>query len=187
MSNPAFIVDGFTEQLVLKRICPGQPIRRTDLNGKDVSIEAIAEKVSTMIRLLNNKYYPIFVIVDREKRAENIVSLREDLSERISQKIEGDQDVRVSFADQMFENWIIADWECLNTGLTKPESTDGLNGASILKQSLGSYDKTGNGVELFLQANPSVIYSNSNSFRILANQMSDINCPHLVNINQTDY
>ena len=44
MSNPAFIVDGHTEQKFISSICPGQPIRRTNLNGKSVQLSAIAKK-----------------------------------------------------------------------------------------------------------------------------------------------
>ncbi len=52
MNNPAFIVDGFTEMDILTKICPKSPIKRTDLNGKDVTINAMAKKIASHIRLL---------------------------------------------------------------------------------------------------------------------------------------
>src|SRR5687767_14837605 len=62
MSNPAFIIDGFTEKLIVQKICPGKRVTRTDLNGKTVTIDAIAKKISSLIRALGNKYYPIIII-----------------------------------------------------------------------------------------------------------------------------
>jgi len=68
MINPAFIVDGYTELKIVQNICPGQPIKRTDLNGKSVTIVAMAKKIAWHIRLLGNRYYPIIILVDKEER-----------------------------------------------------------------------------------------------------------------------
>ena len=83
MSNPAFIVDGFTELKIIQNICPGRPVKRTDCNGKDVELDAIAKKIALHIRLLGNRYYPIIILVDKENR--NISF--EDMAEQLRQKL----------------------------------------------------------------------------------------------------
>jgi len=61
----AFIVDGYTEKKVLQRLCPGCPIRMTNLNGSDVSIEAIAKIVNSLVKLLKGRSFPVLIIFDR--------------------------------------------------------------------------------------------------------------------------
>lgn len=176
MSNPAFIVDGFTEKLIIDKICPGKPIRRTDLNGKSVTIKAIANKISSLIRLLNNKYYPIIVVIDREDRQEDCVTIIDNLMDELKQKGHEHEDIRISVADKMIENWIIADWELIGNIQEKPEVTDSLNGASEIKKKLGAYGKTTDGVKLFLNANPVKVYNNSPSFKRFVDNLEDIDC-----------
>ncbi len=176
MSKPAFIVDGFTEKLILDRICPGCKITRTDLNGNTVTIAAIAKKVASLIKLLGNKFYPIIIIVDKEDREESCDLLIEELTTGLIQNGCGDQDIRVFFADRMIENWIIADWNVLNNLKDKPITTDGLRGSKIIKDSLGSYSKTIDGVELFLKCDSRIIYENSPSFKQMIDGIQDIKC-----------
>ena len=185
MSNPAFIVDGFTEKLIINRICPGKPVRRTDLNGKSVTIQAIANKVHSLIRLLGNRHYPIVIVIDREQRKEDCKTISATLLAELKTKGLSDQDIRVSVADRMLENWIIADWDCLNVNKSKPNSIEGSRGAGIIKSTLGQYNKTTDGVDLFLKANPSVIYEQSESFRQFADGLTGINCNYLERIETT--
>lgn len=179
MSNPAFIVDGFTEKLVIGSLCPGKPVSRTDLNGKSVTIDAIANKVASLIRLLNNRHYPIIVVIDREEREESCGNLCQELGNKLNALGLDDQDIRICFADRMFENWIIADWDVLETDKEKPEFTEGLKGSSEIKKILGSYHKTTEGVELFLKCNLETIYQHSESFRNFVDSIPDINCKEL--------
>ncbi|MBJ2176285.1 DUF4276 family protein [Aureibaculum sp. A20] len=179
MSNPAFIVDGFTEKLVIGSLCPGKPVSRTDLNGKSVTIEAIANKVASLIRLFNNRHYPIIIIIDREQREESCSDLCAELGNKLIKLGLNDQDIRICFADRMFENWIIADWNVFETEKEKPDSTDGLRGSSEIKKILGSYHKTTEGVELFLKCDLEKVYSCSESFRNFVDSIPDINCNKL--------
>ena len=179
MSNPAFIVDGFTEQLVLQRICPGSPIRRTDLNGKSVKISAIANKVYSLIKLLNNRYYPIFILIDRECRVESCEVIAAELRQELSNKGLENEDIRIGVADRMFENWIIADWASLGYKPLNLENTDGLKGASIIKREIGKYHKTIDGVEFFLKINPMNVIENSPSFRNFINLFHGVHCHYL--------
>lgn len=179
MSKPAFIVDGFTEKNVLSHLCPGKPISRTDLNGKSVTILAMSNKIASLVRLFGNKHYPIIVIVDREQRVEDCKTLENMLLFYLKEQGLKDQDIRITFADRMFENWIIADWESLGLKTPKPLDTDGINGSSLLKKELGSFHKTTDGVNLFLQASAEEIYKNSPSFKSFADSIEDVACQHL--------
>lgn len=179
MTNPAFIVDGFTEKLVIGKLCPGKPVSRTDLNGKAVTLDAIANKVSSLIRLFNNRHYPIIIVIDREQRIENCDDLCVSLSTKLIDLGFAGQDIRICFADRMFENWIIADWQVLECNKIKPDITDGLRGSSEIKKAIGSYNKTTDGVELFLKCNLETVYKCSPSFKKFVDLLPDINCVHL--------
>lgn len=178
MSNPAFIVDGYTEKLIIGKICPGKPIRRTDLNGNSVTIKAIANKISSLIRLLNNKYYPIIILIDKEDRQEDCESIIENLKNELKNKGHVNEDIRISVADKMLENWIIADWNLISESVAKPEKTDSLNGSTIIKKHKGTYGKTTDGVELFTNADPTIIYKNSPSFRTFISTLEGLDCKY---------
>lgn len=177
MSNPAFIVDGFTERNIIEKICPGRPIKRTDLNGKDVTITAIANKIASLINILNNKYYPIIVIIDKESRSESCEVIANNLKEHLKNKGLENQDIRINIADKMFENWLIADWSVLETKSPKPDDTDGKNGASLIRKELGSYHKTTDCLKLLEKFTPSVAYQYSPSFKNFVHSIKDLNCP----------
>lgn len=179
MSNPAFIVDGHTEQRFIGCICPGQPVRRTNLNGNSVTIEAIAKKVASLIRLLGNRYYPIIVLVDKEDREEHFQNLITELHERISGHGLEDQDIRVGFADRMIENWIIPDFEKIGNIENKPLQTDGINGASVIKKNKGSYDKVIDGVALLMTVDRSVVYQESPSYKCFIDSLHGVECNYL--------
>lgn len=185
MINPAFIVDGFTERNIIQNICPGAPIRRTDLNGKDVSIEAMAKKIASLIRLLNNRHYPIVILVDKESRKISCEEMISKLEASIKSEGINDIDFRVGVADRMLENWIIADWDKLKTKKGKPSSTDCINGCGKLKELIGSYGKTTDCVEMFLNADVKKIYKNSPSFKIFADKIADIDCEYINNLGIT--
>lgn len=164
MNNPAFIVDGFTEKLIIQKICPGKPIRRTDLNGKNVQLCALAKKIASIIRILGDNYSPIVIIVDKEKRDISYNAMISTLEELL--KKEGViSDFILGVPDIMIENWMIADWDILETDENKPTHTDGSNGSSIIKKIKKTYNKTTDGVSYFLKTNPNNIYNNSPSFR----------------------
>ncbi|RJE71762.1 DUF4276 family protein [Reichenbachiella sp. MSK19-1] len=182
MSKPAFIVDGFTEKLIINQVCPNSPVRRTDLNGKDVSISAIAKKVSSLVRLLGDKYYPLIVIIDREKRKETAAEVQNQLKDELAKYSVINQDLRISVADTMIENWIIADWSSLESDMLKPSHTDGINGASKIKKAIGSYNKTIDGVNLFSKCDPNIQYSESLSFRNFIDQISNLDCHYTTRI-----
>jgi hypothetical protein len=77
--SAAFIVDGVTEKRIVQGLCPGSPVRMTNLNGKGVTPAAIAKAVYSLISLLKGRHYPVFVICDREGRIETSAVIEEAL------------------------------------------------------------------------------------------------------------
>ena len=180
MFNPAFIVDGFTELKIVQAICPGQPVKRTDLNGKFVTINAIAKKIASQIRLLGNRYYPIVILVDKEERNIGFQEMANQLKDSLIKEGINNQDLRIGIADRMIENWIIADWETLNDNIeSKPKTTDGINGTASIKKTKKSYDKTTDGVAYFKSARKEVIYQNSPSYKYFIDLLDGILCEYL--------
>lgn len=180
MSNPAFIVDGYTEKIIIQKLCPSQPVRRTDLNGKSVSISAIAKKVASLIRLLGNRYYPIVILVDKEQRDISFDIMAEQIREGIINEGIVNLDLRVGVANRMIENWIIADWETLTGGtLNEPENPDGGSGSNIIRRVKGSYDKTTDGVEYFLKVRQQIAYKKSESYKHFVDNLNGIPCDYL--------
>ena len=179
MPNPAFIVDGHTEQCFISQICPGRPIQRTNLNGKNVTIPAIAKKVASMIRLFGNRHYPIIVLIDKEDRESSI----EDICDELHLQLEGEgitnQDIRIGVADRMIENWIVADYQLVGNIQDKPEETDGLRGASVIKKNAGSYNKVIDGVKLLSSIDKTIVYQSSPSFRHFVDKLDNINCDYV--------
>lgn len=180
MINPAFIVDGFTEKLIIQHLCPGKPISRTDLNGKNVTLDAIAKKIASLIRLFNNRHYPIVVLIDKEERTQSVHEIIDSLHTKLEENGIVGCDVRIGVADRMIENWILADWDCLEPkNVNKPLITEGINGAAAIRKLKGSYSKTTDGVELFLSANQQTIYHQSESYRCFADKLVDLNCEYI--------
>jgi len=180
MINPAFIVDGFTEKLIIEKICPGKTIKRADINGKNVTLDAIAKKIASLIRLLNNRYHPIIILIDKEERNESISDIINSLHSKIVENGITSCDIRIGVADRMIENWIIADWACISSKMsTKPIVTEGINGTSVIKKNKINYNKTTDGVNLFLLANQKIIYKNSESYRCFIDKLNDLKCEYL--------
>ncbi len=181
MSKPAFLVDGYTEKLIVEELCQGSKVRRIGCNGNTVSLEAIAKLVASQIRLMNTMFHPIFIVIDREERSESAIDIAQNLEGQI--KLLGiNEAIRVIVCDRMIENWIIADWENLKANLgdelpfDKPAKTDGCNGKAQLRKHLPNYQETTDGVRLFKAARPSVLIENSPSFKTLHDALYDVQC-----------
>lgn len=183
MPNPAFIVDGHTEQTFIGQVCPGRPVQRTNLNGKDVTIPAIAKKVSTLIRLFGNRHYPIIILIDREDRTEEIQDICDNLYKELCKENLGNQDIRIGIADCMIENWIVADYKLIDKKAKKPNTTDGINGAALIKKKLGSYNKVIDGVRLLHSIDKEIVYKESPSFKNFIDKLTDLDC-HYTNFDK---
>lgn len=175
-ANPAFIVDGFTEKNIIDKICPNRPVRRTDLNGKDVTLDAIADRLASYIRLFNNKYYPIIVIIDKENRPQNCNEITDYLNTKLNKLGFSNHDIRINIADRMIENWLIADLQLFSNELPPPKDIDGINGASQLRMIFGKYSKSTDCLKVLKNFSPEVAYHNSNSFKKFVDSVENIGC-----------
>lgn len=179
--NPAFIVDGFTELTIIQKLCPNQPIKRS-INGKDVSLKRTAAEIVTIIRVLNNRNYPIVILTDREKRSDDFLTIVAELKREILEQLASKNmtaDIRIGIADRMIENWILADAEALDNPPEIPAETDDFGGKGLMKKIMPTYSETADGPALFFKANPAKMYENSPSFKHFADQLEDLNCPYL--------
>jgi hypothetical protein len=178
--NPAFIVDGFTELTIIQKICPNRPIRRS-INGKDVSLKRTAAEIVTIIRTMNNRYYPIIILTDREKRPDDFLTVAAELNREVVEQLATKNvvaDIRIGVADRMIENWILADANALGNHAEIPAETDGFGGKGLMKRIM-DYSETVDGPKLFLKADASKMYENSPSFKHFVDQLGDLNCPYL--------
>lgn len=174
--NPAFIVDGFTEKNIIDKICPNRPVRRTDLNGKNVTLDKIAERLGSYIRIFNNNYYPIIIIIDKENRQQPCEEIAKYIMDKLNNAGFKNDDIRISIADRMIENWLIADTQIF-AKKERPPQIDGINGASILKKKYGSYSKSTDCLKIIENFRPETAYINSPSFKNFVDLLDNIGCP----------
>lgn len=166
-----FIVEGDLEKKFLEGQCKKHLIiRKIPSNGDSVSIERIAMMIKTIISLINNPGN-IFVIIDREGRAESAIDLEQLILDRLSGVAPGCQ-ISIHVADRMIENWILAEKNVLTAESLVVEETiesfEGCGGKSKLKAAFkkinSSYSETVDGVRLLERCIPSVIADKSPSF-----------------------
>ena len=183
MPNIAFFVDGLTEQLFLDRICRGYTIRRIGLNGNTVSLDAIVKRVSANIIELNNRNYPIIIIIDREKRAETWEQIKDYLECRLRSLFQN-LEIMVFVCDIMIENWMLFDTENLIAYIEEcsPPELDTINGRSgkkIMKALKKDYHETTDGVSLLFNMRPSIVRLHCPSFNCLFEALSGLECSWL--------
>ena len=179
MANPAFIVEGQMEQKIIGRLCPGQPVQRIMCNGDQVPITRLCDFVETLIRRLNNKYYPIFVIFDREKREDDCKTLSIQMLDELNSRGLNDQDIRIFLADRESEDWILKDIDaiCAHYNIAKPrQAPQGKGGLRSLVSSVTPYHETTTGVELFFLVSKDEIAKKCPYFRSLRESVRSIGC-----------
>jgi hypothetical protein len=166
----AFIVDGLTEKKIVQALCPGAPVRMTNLNGKNVAIEAIVKAVHSLVSLLRGRHYPIFILCDREGRDISSEKMESELLECLDALGIACGEAIVSCPDRMIENWMLADREYFSDfyGISLEEAFEGVNGKakirSLLKEKGVLYHETTIGVEIFQKVDPHSVGKNSISF-----------------------
>jgi hypothetical protein len=178
MPEPAFMVEGFLEKELLKKICSGKKVLRLGLNGRNVALEAIVDRIETLASLLNNRYHPIVVVFDREERNETSPEIVDFILDALKQRGRREKFI-IGVPDRMIENWILADRAVLRElqyGRLFPASQnlDGRNGKSLLKQCFGDrpYRETMEGVALLRRGLASVIRRRSPSFQAFSKSIN---------------
>ncbi|MEQ8967880.1 MAG: hypothetical protein RID91_18840 [Azospirillaceae bacterium] len=173
MSKVAFLVEGYMEQKIIQSLCPGATVQRIGCNGKDVPIAVMAKFIISRFNLFNNRYFPIIILFDREKRSESRSKLQKTLSQILDENGFSGQYI-IGIADRTIENWILTNREMLEEQFSKQidtyDNADGNFGKSELKKIVGSsYHTATKGVELFLKCDPKKMVERSHSFRDFAN------------------
>lgn len=181
MTDPAYLVEGQMEQKFVHSICNGSTtVRRIGVNGKDVSLEAIAKRVESHCRLLNNRYYPIVIVFDRETRTETSEGLRLGLLVELQKLGVPTDQICIGVPDKTTETWILADRNSLRENFDisiNKENREGFANVGLLEVATKtSYHKTTTGVEMLKKASAAEIAMNSESFRILIDQLNQIDC-----------
>lgn len=174
-----FYVDGKSEKAIKEKIDQSNVspifVQRTK-NGRDVSLEAIANECSIYLNSYGKLGNGHIFIIDKEKRsAITAKEMENTLKTKISAKATISFDLVV--ADTMFENWILSDIESVSvkhhTYLLKTNNCkthEGINGTSKLDElwvqhsTKYSSDKVTNSRKLFKSVNPNYGIKYSNSF-----------------------
>ncbi|MFA5794425.1 MAG: DUF4276 family protein [Candidatus Brocadiia bacterium] len=193
MSNPAFIVDGQMEQKIIQKICPGQPVRLLQCNGRNVSYEAAAKKAASLIRL-QKRYQPIIIIFDREGRPDNHRFIANALYRAIEDQGIPKVTVIIGVPDRMIENWLLADIKAVNCYYSKIKPIkqkifEGNSGKSRIRSLIGrsQYSETQDGPEIFIKCNQSCMCQNSDSFNEFYGKIKTIKCRWLHNVVPTTH
>ena len=149
MNRAAFIVDGQQEQKIIQKLCPEAPVRRSNCNGDRVEIKTAAKKIATLIRVMDNKYYPFIIIFDREDRKRSSNDICKDLMVAIRDE-NIDDELIIGVPDRNIESWILCDWDNVKRkgnlrDPKKPVVSEGRKGKSIIYRHLprnGRYQET---------------------------------------------
>jgi len=183
MSKLVFLVDGRLEQKFIQSVCPGQPVRYINCNGDDVAIETMAKFIASLIRILDNKYYPIVIVIDRESRDITSCDMCSVLLRYLKENEEVQDKVIIGVADRMIENWILADPEIVRSHPNYNDNSvsvcESTNGKGKINNCINLYHETTIGVELLLKCRASIIKVNSPSFANLFNQLQLEDCQWL--------
>jgi hypothetical protein len=173
MVQPAFIVEGHLEQRLVQAICPGKKVVLLGANGDHVEMETICDRIETHVRLFSNRYHPIFVIFDRERRMQStevlVTSMRDILSGR---GLDTTQFI-IFISDRDIEALLLAhvdsEGEFIPTGCPTCTDLDGSFGEGEIKRRLARkrimYHKTTIGVQYFMKIRPTVVATKSENFR----------------------
>ena len=168
----AFIVDGFLEQKAVQKICSGRPVVRTNLNGKSVGIEAIAQAVATLASTFIDDHYPIYVILDRETRSISSVEMEDAIIALLKGHGINTEAIILACPDRMIENWICAGSSSFRDQALFEEERDdydAMNGKAFLRRELAkantSYKETTIGSEMLASIDFALACRRSASFQ----------------------
>jgi hypothetical protein len=185
---PAFIVEGRAEQKILQKICPGAKVIILECNGDSVNMTAIAKKISSLYRLFGNRFYPVNVIFDREKRNGSYIEIQSELKGIMADMNMDCDQFRIGVADRTLETWLlyaVSDRGGFNASCSSARRNE-FEGALAegelarrLKLRGINYHKTTIGVDLFSRIHPKALAAKSDSFRDYVDKI-DFGCRWLM-------
>ncbi|MFL0671845.1 MAG: hypothetical protein ACJLS3_10630 [Erythrobacter sp.] len=169
------------EQAIIRRLCPGQPVRTIGCNGDTVAIERLCDFVETQIRSLGNRNFPIFVIFDRENRADGCGAISSQVLTILHQRGLHDHDIRVFVADRESEDWYLKDKESIIRHYNLPDRNGEFRGKGGLEKFLSpdiDYHETTIGVDLFFVVSKTKIADECGVFQALCEDAVEVGCGH---------
>lgn len=162
------------EQRFIQSICPGTKVVTIGCNGRDAPMKTVALFILKHLRLMKDRFYPVYIWLDREGRDRAAIQLIDELTTEI--KSSGFSDFVIGMPDRHTETWILHDWELItsrcSTPPVRPVTIEGSFGKSLLRKFLPEYTEVIMGVELLKSANVARIYESSPSFALFADQIN---------------
>jgi hypothetical protein len=187
MPDPAFLVEGHMEQRIIQRLCPGKTVRLIGCNGDGVSMAAVAKALNVHMRTMQ-RFDPIIIVLDRERRTETCDLLMASLSAAMDEYGYQGRYI-IGMSDRTIKNWILSDWANVLTHHPNCSAlevdAEGCHGKSVIRKLMSRhviYHETTIGVELFLRCRATHLFSNSASFRDFVSKVK-IECWWLKDIN----
>jgi hypothetical protein len=140
MPSPAFIVEGHLEQRMIQIACPGNKVVLLGVNGDDVLMGTIATRIETHLNLFSNRYYPVIVIFDRERRQQSVSELVVELQGSLCKRGIDVKQLYFLISDRDIETMFVAHvdlaGEFIVGGCPDTPSVDGINGEFELRKRL---------------------------------------------------
>ena len=175
MANPAFIVEGFQEQKIIQQLCNDCRVVRLEGNGRFLTLGQVAQDVNQKFTRFGNRHFPVFVILDREKRSDSSEEIIRQLKKELtSYQTNVDKTFIFAIPDRKLEAWILPFVDKSGNFVNSPLSGhDGKECEKELKRRLKHRDKTPykkakSGVKLFIDlVNPKELAKVSPSFKTL--------------------
>ena len=189
MPNPAFIVEGHQEQMIIRELCPGQPVQKLGVNGKYVSYEKIASVIDIKMTSIGNSYYPFVVLFDRENRNDSSDEIIESICNKLEKFRSRDFVASMIFGvpDRKIESWLLPFIDNYGNFTDSPIGEyEGKNCLGELRNRfsgrVNKYKKTEQGVSYFTQIKPRELAKVSPSFKKFYDSVTEIPCRWLQNI-----
>lgn len=172
MTTPAFIVEGVLEQRAIQKLCPGARVVKLGANGDQVAPKVVAKHIEAKVRMFSNRHFPIFVVMDREKRSSTSAVIRAEILSCLEKSgldakqfiiIVNDRDIETLMLCHVSKKGLFVE-ECTADGVV-----DGMNGEAELRKRLLvagiRYHKTTIGVDLLIRCVPQRMLAQSPNFR----------------------
>lgn len=139
MVKIAALVEGHTETHFINATFPKPHFQRPFPNGKDVSLDLIAESISDALEVVGGEIDAILVLLDREGRAITAQDMAVELSGKLK-KLGCNRKIHIGVTDRHLENWILADQEAIREKFQREDffyAGDGTRGKAILESVAG--------------------------------------------------
>lgn len=147
----ALLVDGDLEKRWLENVCKGAAVRKIG-NGDAYPTHIIVKQTMSLVRILNNRYQHIAILLDREDRTTSASDFADEITKGLEAAGIGGQSFSVHIKDREAEDWILADPDTLSEHVGTAVDVSKLSGkaglARLLKDAGMKYSEVAVGSEL---------------------------------------